>query len=444
MRTIRIKNQVSNASLQGIYAFVAIFLVHAIIDIVYSAIYLNSGMTIPEYISFIGDNFLHGEVGIKIAILYLIFAPILWFGIMANSIYTRFTDTLLANLDPKTIKDFVFCKEGVSIRYKKAGIPQKNIMYQNIKQMRFTLSTFDNSRGEYISSERISLIDIEDNVYIINCFPVSIHKLYKLACYAKFMQGFEYNINGSSKSLRKRLEKNFKKIIENDYKLPPSLLIPELFLYLLYGIFALSVGFVFYMQIPAHTNDIDKEYTSYVETGYSYFQNGRYYDALKEYDKALNINSEDHVLYYYRALAYEYSKQYDKAIVEANKGIEYINSKSTFNDARNVKLVKNDIGLYTTLTDCYMETKRYDEALNAINYVIDHVKYKYTDAYFKRGMCKFYLGDKAGALADFFKHREIINMYLEDQANSEYKAAYPTYTNENLENINLWINACRN
>ena len=240
------------------------------------------------------------------------------------------------------------------------------------------------------------------------------------------------------------IEKNFKKIIENDYKLPLSLLLPELILYLLYGIFILAVGFVFYMQIPAHTNDVEKEYASYVETGYGYFQNGYYYDALKEYDKALNINSEDHVLYYYRALAYEYSKQYDKAIVEANKGIEYINSKSTFNDARNVKLVKNDIGIYTTLTDCYMETKRYDEALNAINYVIDHVKYKYTDAYFKRGMCKFYLGDKAGALADFFKHREIINMYLEDQANSKYKAAYPTYTNKNLENINLWINPCRN
>ena len=444
MRTIKIKNQVSNTSWQDIYVLIAIFLVHAIIDITIIVICLNTGMNLSEFVAYVFNNFVQGEFELKLIILDLIFAPIFLFVAIANGIYKRYLDDKFANLDKNAINDFIFYKEGVSVRYKNADVPQRNIMYKNIKQMRYTISAIDTSRGPYINNSYVTLVDIDDNIYKLRFFPVNMKKLYKIACYAKYMQSFEYAINGGGKKLRKCLEKNFKKIIANGYKIPIALLLPKIFLYILFGIFILSIGFILYMQIPAHTNDIEKEYASYVDNGYSYYQNGRYDDALREYDKALNINKEDHVLYYYRALAYQYRGQYNKAIDEANKGIEYINLKSTYHYAKNIKLIKDDIGLYDTLADCYMQIKQYNKALDSINYVIEHVSYKYTDAYFKRGMCKFYLDDKAGALTDFYKHREIINTYLEDQNSTEYKALYPMYTNKNLENVNLWINACRN
>ena len=54
---------------------------------------------------------------------------------------------------------------------------------------------------------------------------------------------------------------------------------------------------------------------------------------------------------------------------------------------------------------------------------------------------KYYLNQKEEALRDFYRHKRIVEKYLQDQATSEYKARYPVYTQKHLNNINKWIEA---
>ena len=211
----------------------------------------------------------------------------------------------------------------------------------------------------------------------------------------------------------------------------------------LLGFAAIMFVFGIYMITPNFSNTGEKEYASIVENGYTYFQNNMYSRALIEYDKALDINNEDHVLYYYRALVFEHEGKYDKAIQEAEKGIQYIDKNSVYFKVKNYKFIKDDICLYDTLANCYMQLKEYNKAISALNYIEKHNKYKFTDVYFKRGMCEFYMNQKNKALDDFEKHRDIIFDYIAEQESSEYKAMYPTYTQKDVANINNWIRATR-
>ena len=202
------------------------------------------------------------------------------------------------------------------------------------------------------------------------------------------------------------------------------------------------MGLLIYLNFPSFLNSADKEYISYIENGYKYYQDDLYDKSLSEYSKALNIHDDDSTLYYYRALSYYYNKQYEKTIQEAQKGISVLDKKSLYHNAKKWRFAKNDIGLYTTLGDAERKLGNYQNAIKAYDYVVENVKYTYTDVYFQRGKCKYYLNEKPSALSDFFKHKNIIEQYLYDQSQSEYKALYPTYTSEDLDRISKWIEAC--
>ena len=79
------------------------------------------------------------------------------------------------------------------------------------------------------------------------------------------------------------------------------------------------------------------------------------------------------------------------------------------------------------------------------DYVITHIKYKYTNAYFQRGYAKYYLSDFNSALQDFYKHKEIILQYIQDQEEEtpEFRHTNPTYDKNDLINIEKWISACK-
>lgn len=204
-----------------------------------------------------------------------------------------------------------------------------------------------------------------------------------------------------------------------------------------------GVWFLIYLNFPTFLNNTDKQYLSHIEKGYSYFQNRLYDKSLLEYDKALNIHDNDSALYYYRALTYHYNRQYEKAIQEAQKGLDLLSQKSVYYKAKNLKFMNSEIGLYTILGKSEGKLKNYHKAISAYDYVVNNVKYKYTDAYYQRGICKYYLNQKTAALKDFIHHKRIIQNYLENQAQSEYKAKYPTYTYDNLKDIEEWIRACQ-
>ena len=269
---------------------------------------------------------------------------------------------------------------------------------------------------------------------------------------AKYLPNFKYEVKGNSETTKldianyalhgKRLSWLKRGLIEfNQY---PAVTRYIVILCLLMPI--LLMGFYFYLLFPTSLflSDADKEYVSYIDNGYSYFQNNMFNKSLLEYDKALNIHNNDSHLYLYRAYTYYDMEQYEKAAQEAEKGIDCLNKKSIYNQAKNWRLTNDDISLYTKLGDSEQLLKNYKKAIEAYDYVADNVKYKYTDIYIKRGICKYHLGKKEAALRDFMKHKEIIEKYLEDEANSEFKSDYPTYTRErDLNNTYLWIRACQ-
>ena len=272
----------------------------------------------------------------------------------------------------------------------------------------------------------------------------------RLLSIAKYLPYFTFKVNGNADDVKQDLKyysiygkrlSFFKRqyIIFKKYPIGYRILICLFFIPLI-----ISIGVLIYLYFPPVLSSSDKEYLSYMEQGYKYYQNDDYENSIAEYDKAQNIHDNDSTLYYYKGLSYYYDRQFEKASEEAEKGINVLNKKSAYYRAKNFKLANNDIGLYSLLGDSEKKLKNYSKAKSAYTYVINHVKYTYTDVYFERGQCEFYLNEKESALNDFYKHKQIIEKYLEDQANSEYKDKYPTYSNKDLENINLWIAACNN
>lgn len=200
------------------------------------------------------------------------------------------------------------------------------------------------------------------------------------------------------------------------------------------------MGLFLYLSIPPFLSSEDIVYKNYVDSGYEYYTTNQYDKSLLEYDNALNIHSDDPVLYYYRALAYKYKLQYDKAVIEAQKGIENLNNRSVYYKAKNYKFMGNsEVGLYTVLGECEYYLENYGKAIEAFNYIAEKSQYKYSDVYLWRGCCYARNGEPRKALEDFYKHKEVILNYMDEQANSEDPDLYPRYAAKDLKQINQWI-----
>ena len=214
-------------------------------------------------------------------------------------------------------------------------------------------------------------------------------------------------------------------------------------IYFFITVLAILIGSLIYSAIPPFLSNSEREYIEHLDSGYSFFQNSEYDKALSEYKIAENIYKEDSQLYIFKAYCYERQNNCAQATESAKEALKYPDSKSIYKKAHNFKLINlnNDISANKIIGDCAYIHKQYKEAKEAYSYIIEHVTYKYTDAYIYRGICEYYLNEKKAALNDFEKHRQIINNYIDDQANSDYPDHYPTYTNKDLILLNEWINA---
>lgn len=217
-------------------------------------------------------------------------------------------------------------------------------------------------------------------------------------------------------------------------------------IYFFLAVLAILVGSLIYSAMPPFLSTTEKSYIEHLDRGYSFYQQDEYEDALNEYKIAENIYKEDSQLYIYKAYCYKEQKEYAKAIESAQEALKYPDSKSIYKKAHNLKLINlnNDIGAYTIIGKCAYKQKQYQTAKDAFSYVIEHVTYKYTDAYLRRGKCEYYLKEKQAALRDFEKHNEIIKSYIDEQENSDYPSEYPTYTKKDLIRTNKWISDTNN
>ena len=91
---------------------------------------------------------------------------------------------------------------------------------------------------------------------------------------------------------------------------------------------------------------------------------------------------------------------------------------------------------YDRLATANFQLKRYKEAEEFYTKEIEYNTYKFPDVYFYRGVCRYYLGNKQGALEDFYKQREIYDDFMKDGIGDRYDQ-------KDYDLVNRWIEACK-
>lgn len=270
--------------------------------------------------------------------------------------------------------------------------------------------------------------------------------LLKLISISHFLPNFKYTVSGDSEFAKddiKHYERYGKRMSfwqRSNYAMKKTPLCGKILFAICFLAIIIPLGLMIYTVVPTFCTDEEKEFVSYIDEGYRAYQYKSYEISIEKYEKALTMYQDDSTLYYYMALTYEGKDKYEKAVECAKKGIACLDKKSKYYKVHNYKFIGNDgIRLYTVLGDCYRQLENYVEAKDAYTYVIDHVKYKYSNAHFYRGICEYYLGDKDGALKDFIEYKSMLEVFFAEEEEREYK--YETYSQKDLDRANAWINA---
>ena len=325
-----------------------------------------------------------------------------------------------------------------------------------------TIESFTaNLTANTVQKDKIAYLDSRTNITItqksgdIIKFSVNQSKgfsfctydfLLKLISISQFLPNFRYSVNSNSEFVKKDIE-NFERfgkrlsfLQRTKLEMKKTPIFQKLILIVCFLLFFSSFSYFIYLVIPPFCTEKEKEFVNYIDEGYRAYQYNNHDMAIEKYEKALTIYQDDSALYYYMALAYEDKKDYKNAIKTAKKGLEFLDRKSKFSKVHNFKVESNnDIKLYTLLGDCNRKLKKFKEAKQNYTYVVDNVKYQYSNARFYRGICEYYLGEKYEALNDFTAYKEMLEKFFYDEAKREFKLK--TYSQKDLNNINEWIKA---
>jgi tetratricopeptide (TPR) repeat protein len=131
---------------------------------------------------------------------------------------------------------------------------------------------------------------------------------------------------------------------------------------------------------------------AYTKRGEAYLRTGQRYNAIFDFDKAIEINPKNIVAYLYRGVEYNRAGKYEKAISDLSRAIE-INPKSAM--------------AYNFRGFAYIEGKRqYDDAIADFNQAIK-MQPKYAQAYNNRGYAHYFNGEYKKAWHDVNKAQDL-------------------------------------
>jgi len=131
----------------------------------------------------------------------------------------------------------------------------------------------------------------------------------------------------------------------------------------------------------------------HMKKGDNLFSKGKYEEAILEYSKSIEYDSENLNAYLQRAMAYNLTEKYESAIDDYNRVLE---KNPGLNN------VKNSRG------SSYMKLEKYDKAILDFDAILI-MDPKNQEAYNNRGWCKKHLGDKTGACEDWKKSKKLGN-----------------------------------
>jgi tetratricopeptide (TPR) repeat protein len=160
--------------------------------------------------------------------------------------------------------------------------------------------------------------------------------------------------------------------------------------------------------------DRDREQAFYLfaQQGNTHYAAGRYREAIDNYNKAVEINSEIAEIYYDLGSAYFKSREYDKALADFDRAIKLNTAYANAFCQRS--LVKKALGdnegarkdwvrapfLFLQEGINRYAAGRYEEAIDSYNKAAE-INPRVADVYYNRGLAYFMLRKSDGALRDF-------------------------------------------
>ena len=359
------------------------------------------------------------------------------------------------------VAEFVFTNGLMQIVYKKRGKVEKvkTIKLSDILDFSIiaNMELISYSRGQFLNV--IYTVTIDSKTYGLDTFHVEPSKFASGCAYkflldmftvSKYIPNFSYKVCGADEELKKDIEyfkiygkrlpitkrKNSKSIIST------YILVGISFFFLL-----LSIFFMF-TSISGLSPENDVYIQNYRDID-DLRNAGNYKAATEKVEYLKTIEPNDYNVYLYEAYLYEVQGQYEKEILSANKSLTLIqsNAKSKWDEAFDKNNIFSKIFFksgndkytrtYDRLATANFQLKRYKEAEIFYTKEIEYNTYKFPDVYFYRGVCRYYLGDKKGAIEDFFKQKEIYDEYFDNFGESAQ------YNMQNYNLVNEWIKACK-
>ena len=413
-----------------------------------------------------------GFLALFFGLIYLLFFSNIDFGVKSRSDMYELVGVLVFVGIPvlfsaffnkeKYVSEILIFDESIDIVYKIKGkeVERKQIFKNDIEKFNINTELEIKAQGRSSYTIAKNTINIKTKQEEIEFFFSSQNTLFgcpyqlilDLIRYSTLIPNFEYQLLGSNIYAIKDIEYfcQFGKRLPIKEKMKflfnQSPTIGKIFLFIVAIMFVCYFAITMFLFMPS--GKLSKNEQNYInhynKAEKLRIEEKNYTKALEELQEAEKYSSTTAETYLEKAYNYKKLKQYDKGIIEAKKGLKYINSKSIYNKYHNFRFLgKKDIALYKVLGEMYEKTKDYKNMKDSYDYVINHSHYTYSDAYFNRGMAEYYLLEFNLALSDFLKHKEIIQNYIKDQQETEYKALYPIYDNSDLENIELWIQATK-
>ena len=139
----------------------------------------------------------------------------------------------------------------------------------------------------------------------------------------------------------------------------------------------------------------DSSYAQKLDEGDKLHMQGKYQDAIKIYNEAMQLNANDYKVYFYRGNAYSQLREYRQAINDYTKSIS-LNPQNDW--------------AYNNRGVAYVDIGDYKRALLNYNRAIQ-LNPKFDMAYYNRGIAHFHLRDYNRAIANYTKAIELNPQY---------------------------------
>ena len=146
---------------------------------------------------------------------------------------------------------------------------------------------------------------------------------------------------------------------------------------------------------------LDNDSLIIIETGNNYFFKKKYDEAIIQYKKVIEINSNYKNAYNNLGLCYKNIKKYAEAIIQFKKAIE---------------IEYNYKNAYYNLGHCYLDIKKYEDAIIQFKRVIE-IDSNYKNAYYNLGICYQLINKYDEAIIQYKKTIEIDSNYKEAYLN---------------------------